>query len=179
LSAASEVAGVLLAQLAAFLTVLLIVSAAHKALTWQRTRAVVQNFAGVPRRAASAAAVAACALEALAGLLLVLPDQRRAGAALATTILGLYLALITRAVAQRRGVVDCGCSFGESSRRLGSFEIARNAMLFAFALLLFVFADASAPLAPSQLLAACALLALYGAVDQLAALQPMRQGTVR
>jgi hypothetical protein len=178
LNAGEEIAGLLLAQLAAFVALLLLASAAHKALTWRRTRSVVENFGGVPRSAASAAAAAACALEGLAGLLLILPDHRRAGAALASAILGLYLALIVRAVAQRRGAVDCGCSFGASSRRLGTFEIARNAVLLAAALFLFAFADAVAPLAPSQLLAACALLALYGAVDQLTALQPMRGGTV-
>ena len=63
MSAAHEVAGVLLAQLAAFLAVLLVVSAAHKALSWRRTGTVVQNFAGVPRAAASAAAVAVCSIE--------------------------------------------------------------------------------------------------------------------
>jgi hypothetical protein len=178
LSAAHEVAGVLLAQLAAFLAVLLVASSAHKALTRRRTWRVVQNFAGVPRPAASAAVVAACAIEGLAGLMLVLPDHRRAGAALAAAILGLYLVLIARAVAQGRGAVDCGCSFGASSRRLGSFEIVRNAALLAAALLLLAFADAVAPWVPSQLLAACALLALYGAVDQLTALRPLRRGTV-
>jgi hypothetical protein len=178
LSAAHEVARVLLAQLAAFLAVLLVASAVHKALSWGRTWTVVQNFAGVPRSAASGAVVAACTIEGLAGLLLLLPDHRRAGAALAIAILGLYLALIVRAVAQRRGVVDCGCSFGASPRRLGAFEIARNAVLLVSAVLLLACADAVAPLVPSQLLAACALLALYGAVDQLTALQPMRQGTV-
>jgi uncharacterized membrane protein YphA (DoxX/SURF4 family) len=178
LSAGHEVAGVLLAQLAAFLALLLVASAAHKALAWRRTRKVVENFAGVPRPAASAAAGAACVIEGVAGLLLILPDYRRAGAALASVILGLYLALIARAVAQRRGAVDCGCSFGASSRRLGAFEIARNAVLLACALTLLAFADEVAPLVPSQLLAACALLALYGAIDQLTALQPMRRGTV-
>jgi uncharacterized membrane protein YphA (DoxX/SURF4 family) len=178
LSVAHEVAGALLAQLDAFLAVLLIASVAHKALSWRRTRMVVENFAGVPRRAASFAAVAACALEGVAGLLLLLPDDRRAGAALASAILGLYLALIVRAVAQRRGAVDCGCSFGASPRRLGTFEIARNLLLLASALLLLRFEDAVAPLVPSQLLAACALLALYGAVDQLTALHPLRQGSV-
>jgi len=83
-----------------------------------------------------------------------------------------------RAVVQRRGAVDCGCSFGASPRRLGTFEIARNLLLLASALLLLRFEDAVAPLVPSQLLAACALLALYGAVDQLTALHPLRQGTV-
>ncbi len=178
MSLAHEVAGALLAQLAAFLAVLLLASAAHKALGWGRTRTVVQNFAGVPHSLASAAAVAACTIEGLAGLLLILPDYRRAGAALATAILGLYLALIVRAVAQHRGAADCGCSFGAGTRRLGMFEIMRNTVLLAAALLLIACADGVAPRVPSQLLAACALLALYGAVDQLAALQPMRRGTV-
>jgi uncharacterized membrane protein YphA (DoxX/SURF4 family) len=169
---------VLLAQLGAFLAVLLVASALHKVLGWRRTWTVVQNFAGVPRSAASVAAVAACSIEGLAGLLLIVPDHGRAGAALAAAILALYLALIVRAVAQRRGAVDCGCSFGTSSRRLGTFEIARNAVLLVSALFLCVFADAVAPLVPSQMLAACALLALYGAVDQLTALQPLRRGTV-
>jgi uncharacterized membrane protein YphA (DoxX/SURF4 family) len=175
---------VLLAQIAAFLAVLLIASAVHKAFGWRRTRAVVEDFGGVPRRAASAVALAVCAIEALAGALLILPDHRRAGAALATAILGLYLALIMHAVAVNRGAVDCGCSFGGGgsrtggSRKLGKFEIVRNSVLLTAALLLLAGADGIAATAPSQLLAACALLALYGAVDQLMALQPMRQGTV-
>jgi uncharacterized membrane protein YphA (DoxX/SURF4 family) len=184
LSAAQDVAGVqdvavvLLAQIATFLAVLLTGSAVHKAFSWRRTRTVVQAFAGVPRRAASAAALAACAIEALAGALLILPDHRRAGAALASAILVIYLALIARAVILNRGVVDCGCSFGGGSRNLGKFEIVRNAVLLSAALLLLAYADAIASPAPSQLLAACALLALYGAVDQLMALQPLRRGTV-
>jgi uncharacterized membrane protein YphA (DoxX/SURF4 family) len=175
---AHDVAGVLLEQIAAFLAVLLIASAVQKALGWRRTRTVVQDFAGVPRRAASTAAFVACALEALAGALLMLPDHRRAGAALASALLSVYLALIARAVALDRGVVDCGCSFGAGSRSLGKFEIVRNAGLLTIALLLFADADAIASMAPSQLLAACALLALYGAVDQVMALRPMRRGIV-
>ena len=178
IAAAYDVASVLLAQVAAFLAVLLIASAVHKAFSWRRTRTVVEDFAGVPRQAASAAAFAACAIEALAGALLMLPDHRRAGAALAAAILSVYLALIARAVALNRGVVDCGCSFGAGSRNLGKYEIVRNAVLLTTALLLLAYADAIASMAPSQLLAACALLALYGAADQLMALQPMRQGTV-
>jgi uncharacterized membrane protein YphA (DoxX/SURF4 family) len=173
-----SVAGVLLAQLAAFLAVLLTASAAHKAFSWRRTRSVVQDFAGVPRPAASAAAFAACALEALAGALLLLPGYRRAGAALAAAILGVYLALIARAVAAGRGAVDCGCNFGAGPRSLGRFEVARNAVLLGAALLLLADADTIASTAPSQLLAACALFALYVAVDQLTALRPMRPGAV-
>jgi uncharacterized membrane protein YphA (DoxX/SURF4 family) len=178
LSVVHDIAAVLLAQLAAFLAALLIASAAHKALAWRRTRAVLENFGRVPSVAAPAAAIGVCALEALAGLLLLLPDASRAGAALASGIFAVYFALIARAVAERRGAIDCGCSFGAGARRLGTFELARNALLLACALLLLVCAHAIAPLAPSQILAACALLALYGAVDQLTALKPLRRGNV-
>lgn len=178
MSAVHEVADVLLAQLAAFLAALLIGSAAHKALSWRRTRKVVEDFAGVPRSAAMLAGIAACASEGLAGLLLIVPEYRRAGAALATALLALYLALIAHAVMQQRGAVDCGCSFGGGARRLGTFEVARNAVLFGGALLVLASRDAVAPLVPSQLLAACALLALYAAIDQLKALQPLRRGTI-
>ena len=178
IAGAPDIVGVLLAQIAAFLAVLFIASVIHTAFSWRRTRTVVEDFAGVPRQAASAAAFAACAIEALAGALLMLPDHRRAGAALAAAILGVYLVLIARAVALNRGGVDCGCSFGAGSRNLGKYEIVRNAVLLTIALLLLAYADAIASIAPSQLLAACALLALYGAGDQLMALQPMRRGTV-
>jgi Methylamine utilisation protein MauE len=178
LSGTLGVAGVLLAQLAAFLALLLIASAAHKAVGWRRTRRVVENFAGVPRPAAAVAAFAACAAEALAGASLVVPELRSTGAWLAAAIFGTYLGLILRAVMQHRGAVDCGCSFGSDPKRLGAFELARNTLLLAAAVLLAAFAHAVSPIAPSQVLAAGALLALYGALDQVMAIQPMRRGTV-
>jgi hypothetical protein len=178
LSGAEDLAGVLLAQLAAFLALLLAASAAHKALGWRRTQRVVRDFAGVPRSAASGAAFVACVAEALAGASLMVPDYRRAGAGLAAAIFAVYLGLIARAVVQRRGEVDCGCSFGAGRKNLGAFEVARNAALFASALMLTVYANEASSIAASQLLAACALLALYGALDQVMALQPMRRGTV-
>lgn len=178
MSAAGTVGGMLLAQLAAFLALLLTVSAAHKALSWRRTLRVMEDFASVPPRAAFAAGFAACLLEALAAASLLVPDHRRAGASLAAVIFAMYLALIARVVVQRREEVDCGCSFGTGPKRLGPFEMARNGVLCGSALVLAAFAQDAVPIAPSQLLAACALLALYGAIDQLMALQPMRRGTV-
>ncbi len=178
MSPADGVAGVLLAQLAAFLALLLAASAAHKAVSWRRTREVMKDFAGVPRPAASGAALLACVAEALAAASLMLPDYRCAGALLAAAIFAAYLALIARAVIQRRAAVDCGCSFGAGRKRLGAFELARNGALFASALILSAFAQDTGSIAPSQLLAACALLALYGAFDQVMALRPMRRGTV-
>jgi hypothetical protein len=57
--------------------------------------------------------------------------------------------------------------------------VARNAALVLLALLVAVPAAAgSVTVAASQVWAACALLALYGAFDQVMALQPMRRGEV-
>jgi hypothetical protein len=81
-----------------------------------------------------------------------------------------------RAIAEGRRDVDCGCSFGRTRHPLGVFEGARNVVLVAMALLVAASAGGAPPLAASQLLAACAFLALYGALDQVMALQPLRRG---
>ena len=169
----------LAAQLAAFLALLLAVAAVHKWVRWDHTRGVVHEFAGVPRAAAAWGVAGAGIAELLAAALLIVPAQRFHGALLAALIFGAYLALMLRAILQGRHDVDCGCSFGSTHRPLGAFDLGRNALLAAGA----SFAAASAahgaaPVNASQLLAACALLALYGALDQVMALKPMRSGAV-
>jgi hypothetical protein len=175
-------------QGAAFEAALLAVSAGHKVFKWSYARTVVQQFAGLPAALAPAALAAAAAAELVACLLLLVPAPalRVAGAVLASVIWASYLALIVRAVAQGRRDVDCGCSFGSGSgaaagsghSELGAFQIARNAVLLAlgmFVAMACAGGDAAA-IQGSQLLAACALLALYVALDQVMALQPLRQG---
>jgi Methylamine utilisation protein MauE len=186
-SGAAEVARLLASQLAAFLALLLAASAVHKGLRFAYTQRVVHDFAGVPRAAAAGAALSAVLLESLAGILLFLPAYRLAGGLLAALIWGVYLALIVRAIGRGLREVDCGCSFGTASfgtasvdatrHPLGAFEVARNALLVVFALLVGGSAQ-NAPLriAASQVLAAGALLALYGAFDQVMALGPLRRG---
>jgi uncharacterized membrane protein YphA (DoxX/SURF4 family) len=173
-------AQLLIAQLAAFLALLLAASSIHKWLRFRHTRSVVHQFAGVPRAAAPWAAAAAALGELLAGALLIVPAYRSNGALLAALILGAYLGLIVRAIAKGRGDVDCGCRFGEGNRRtLGAFEVVRNTALVIFALIVAgAGTSAAAPVRGSQLFAACALLALYGALDQVMGLQPMRRGAV-
>jgi hypothetical protein len=105
------------------------------------------------------------------------PAYRAAGAALAASLLGVYLALILRAILQGRRDADCGCSFGRSRRPLGAFDAGRNAVLTALALgVALASARAAAPIAASQALGAVSLLALYTALDQVMGLQPMRKG---
>lgn len=165
-------------QLAAFQAVLLLASGLHKLIRRETTQAVVHEFAGVPRYLARFAVVAVAAAEVLAGLLLWTPSYRAAGGVLAVMIWGGYLLLILRAIAQGRRDVDCGCTFGNAQRPLGAYHVVRNAGLTSAALLVAAGCAASAtgPLIASQMLAAFALLALYGALDQVMALTPPRSG---
>jgi len=166
-------------QLCAFLALLLAASAAHKALRWAHMQRVAHEFAGVPRSVAPAAAAAAALAESLAAALLFVPAWRWAGALLAALIWGAYLALMLRALAGGRRGVDCGCSFVPTRHPLGAFDVARNAVLVASAMLVAVSAASGAQaVSASQVLAACALLALYGALDHAMALQPLRRGGV-
>jgi hypothetical protein len=174
----AEVLRLLIAQVAAFEALLLAASGIHKALRWRHTLSVIQTFGGVPKSLAAAAAAAVIGGEWLAGAALLMPAPRTLGAALAALIWGGYLALIVRAVARGRRDVDCGCSFGPTRHALGSHHIARNAVLMGLALSIAVTVPLGhgIPVQGVQVLAACTLLALYGALDQVMALQPPRRG---
>lgn len=175
---AAELIAQLAAQAAVFLALLLAASALHKWLRWTGSARAVHEFARVPRRAA-AAALAAVGLAELAAAGMLLGAHRTGGAIIAAAILGTYLALIVRALAAGRRDVDCGCRFGGARHGLGAFEAWRNALLLSLALIV-----AAAPSSREgasiglQLLAAAALLALYGALDQAMALRPLRPAVV-
>lgn len=170
----------LAAQMALFQALLLGVSALHKAAGWMRSVGVVRRFAGVPRSLAPATLGAIVAAELAAGALLIVPSRRAMGATLSALIWSVYLALILRAIVQGRREVDCGCSFGSASRPLGSFQVARNAVLAGLAMLTAAVSYCSGGVAAeaSQVLGGVALLALYGALDQVMAVQPLRRGEV-
>ena len=90
-----------------------------------------------------------------------------------------YLWLILRAIAQGRRDADCGCSFGAGQRPLGAYHVARNAGLTGAALLVAAgAASATGPVIASQILAALALLALYGALDEVMSLTAPRAGAL-
>jgi Methylamine utilisation protein MauE len=168
----------LIVQLAAFQAALLLASGLHKLIRRERTQAVIHEFAGVPRHLAPFAVVAVALLELLAGLLLWTPSHRAAGGVLAVLIWSGYLLLILRAIVQGRRDVDCGCTFGSAQRPLGAYQVVRNAGLTGVALLVAAGSAVSVtgPLIASQILAALALLALYGALDQVMTLTPPRTG---
>jgi hypothetical protein len=176
----AETLRVLIAQLAIFQALLLAASALHKAATWPRALDAVRQFARVPEPFARPVLTALVAAEAVAGALLVVPAYRPAGALLAALIYAGYLAFIIRAIVQERRDVDCGCSFGPTARPLGTLHVIRGLVLTFLALLV---AGASvdlgvAAVVPSQGLGGLALLALYGALDQVMALRPLRSGEV-
>jgi len=168
----------LAAQMATFQAMLLAASAVHKAARWTHSRNLMRQFAGVPGVLAAPSLSAATAVELAAAALLMVPAYRTAGAVLAALIWTLYAALIVRAIVQGRRDVDCGCSFGPTSRPLGSFQIARNVVLAALAACIaWVSAwSAAVPTQGTFILGGLALLALYGALDQVMALQPLRSG---
>jgi hypothetical protein len=183
MAAAASTAGVfelLVAQLAAFQAALLLASGLHKLLRQARTRAVVHEFAGVPRSLAPFAVSAAVAAEVLAAGLLCTEAHRTAGGVLAGLIWGAYLALILRSIARGRRDVDCGCNFGAARRPLGTYPVVRNMGLAVMAAVVVLgsASAASAAVVGSQILAALALLALYCALDQAMALTPPRSGEI-
>jgi Methylamine utilisation protein MauE len=177
-------AQVLAAQLAAFQALLLAVSAVHKAATWSRSLGVMRQFGGVRNALAGPTLAMVIVGELLSGSLLLVPAFRTAGAIMAVGLWTLYLGLILRAILQNRRDQECGCSFGlatsASSRPLGWFQVARNSLLAVMALGIAALSTASGSVAvePSQVLGGIALLALYGALDQVMALQPLRSGEV-
>jgi hypothetical protein len=167
----------LASQTAAFLALLLIASAIHKLLRPARTQEIMQHFAGVPRRFAAFAWLSVSLAELLAGICLTMPGYRAAAALLAVVVWSGYLALILRAIIQRRVDVECGCSFGPNLRPLGIYHVARNAVLIGLAILVGVVAPSGGFEAQgSLLLAAAAFLSLYAALDRTMALRP---GTLR
>jgi hypothetical protein len=176
----SAVMQTLTTQFAVFQALLLIASAAHKAVKWSYSEAAVRQFAGVPSALTAAALAGVIVSELVAGVLLVVPAYREAGAALGGLIWTAYLVLILRAIVQGRRDVACGCSFGPG-RPLGSFQVARNAVLLGLAVFVAMGSAlmGGIRIQGSQALAACALLALYAALDQVMALQPLRSGELR
>ena len=192
MSAASTagVMGLLVSPLAAFLALLLLLSGMHKIIRRDRSQSVVREFAGIPRVLAPFAVVVVAGTESLAGVLLLMPAYRVAGGVLAALLWAAYLGLILRAIAQGRRDVDCGCTFGIAHRPLGAFQVTRNALLVGVSTLVAVGARVSmgAPanigstaggsVMISEILAVLALMALYGALEQVMALTPPRGGAV-
>jgi Methylamine utilisation protein MauE len=173
---AHEVVSLLASQAGAFLALLLAASSLHKLLLGARARQAARDLSGVPASLAPAAVVVVAIAEMAAAIQLLAPGHRAAGAILCAAIYLVYLLLIVRAIGTGRRDIDCGCSFAAAHRPLGWFDIVRNSLLVMLAVFVAVGGEAAMPI--PQLLAAAALLALYGALDTLRSVRPMRRGEV-
>ncbi len=118
--------------LTAFLAMLLLRAAWHKAQALPETTGLIASYGLVPEGREALAARLVIALEVLLLLALVLPPGRSLGAAGTAALLLGYAAAM--AVALRRGQrrIDCGC--GGPPQVVSALTIGRNAVLALMAL---------------------------------------------
>jgi len=155
---------------AAALAIVLLAGAWHKLADLDAFTLAVERYRLLGPAGARATALLLPPLEALAGLALLHPASRAAGAALAAAILLLVTTAVAINLLRGRRDIDCGCGAPGSGRRLSWILVARNAALVALCAL------AAAPESPRELVwldgfttafAALALWAVYGAVNEL------------
>jgi len=177
MDAALDASIALLARAAA-LTVglVLLAGAAHKARDWTVFRGAVENYDLLPAALVAPVAVALPALEAAAGVALLIEPLRGAGAALGLVAIGTATFAIAINVVRGRTAIDCGCGGLDGRQRLSWGLVARNGTLIA---VLVAGADVSPPragdVAAYATLAATTLLlvALYATASQLLANRPL------
>lgn len=158
-----------MAAVALFLALLLAVSAGHKLVERQRLAGVAARLAGAPAQLGPALLLAAAAYEATAALALIVAPLRPGGALAAAALWSGYALALLHHRGER---LDCGCDFVRREKPIGTFAIARSALLAALAVAVAVSPAAAWTLdAP---FAALALLALWIAASELSAL-PARE----
>lgn len=161
-----------MAELSLFLTLVLLVSAAHKFLEPERLTIAAVRLTGVPASLGPVVNVGVAAMEIAAAVALLFAAAQPVGALLAALIWSFYGV----ALARRFGTaLDCGCSFASREKRIDFFAVAR-----AFGLALFALATIAMPISSLSLLspfAALGLLALYIASGELSSIFiPERRG---
>jgi len=153
-----------------FLAVLLATSAGHKLIARERLAVAAARLAGMPLAMGPALLLASASAEVLAALALLAEPLRQAGAIAASALWSLYAVAL---FARRGQVLDCGCDFVRRERPVAAPAIARPALLAVLALIV-----ASQPVTGFQAdapFAAMALLALYFAASELAAIPALRR----
>jgi hypothetical protein len=152
--------------LALFLAMVLLTAAMHKLVARDRLAAAAARLAGVSPALGQPLSFTAAAVEAGAGLALIMPAARPAGALVAALLWAAYALLLLRAHRAGRAF-DCGCSFGAQPKVVTLYPVKRAAVLAVLAI--------GAPLLPAaipgvlDLFAALAFFALYLAAGELAA----------
>lgn len=155
----------MMAALALFLALVLALSAGHKLIERDRLGVAAARLAGVDGAIGAVLSLAAAAIEGAAALALVLPGLQPLGGAIAALLWSVY----TLALWRRRGMsLDCGCTFAAREKPVDGVAVARAAALAGLALA--VAAAPSDPISIETPFAALALLALYLALGELAAI---------
>lgn len=153
-----------MAELALFLALVLAVSAGHKLLARERMAVAVARLCGLPQPFAPPANLAVAGLEASAALILVSPETRAIGGALAAALWVAYAAALVRRFGAR---LDCGCGFAVRSEPIGRLAVGRALGLCGLAALVATLP--STVFTWTTPFAACGFLALYVALGELAA----------
>lgn len=149
--------------LALFLSLVLAVAAAHKALHREQMVSATARLTETKPAIAAMIGIAAAGLEAVAALALLLPDTRSIGAGIAAVLwVGYGLALMRRL----GETLDCSCDFGSKAKPVGLFAVSRAFALAVLGVMLVLLP--SAPLTPDAPFAALAFFALYVAAGLLA-----------
>ncbi|MDE2562127.1 MAG: hypothetical protein KGL48_07745 [Sphingomonadales bacterium] len=151
--------------LALSLALVLAGSALHKALSRERLTLAAARLAGTGPASGALLLAAAGSVEMLAALALALPGPTRLGAILAAAVWLVYAAAL---FARRGQVLDCGCDLFAREKPVSAFQVGRALMLAALATLVGVLP--AAPLTIDAPFAALALVALYIAAGELAAI---------
>lgn len=153
-----------------FLVLLLAGSAAHKLAARDRLALAAARLTGVPLALGPALLLGAATIEVLAAAAMLASPLRIAGALAAAALWSGYAMAL---VARRGEVLDCGCDLALREKPVGAVAFGRPALLAALALAI-VLAPAST-FAFDTPFAALALLAVYFAASELAALPPPAQ----
>ena len=179
------VAQLAIAQLGAFVSLLLLASGVHKLRGRERAAQAVTQLTGLPAGRAGVLAVLLGLLEIAAGVGLWVAPLRVDAALLAVLLWSGYFVFLVQAVASGARAVDCGCSFASGHAEIDLFAVLRAGALALLAMLVACSAgvapgavpyEAGAAAVGTEVLAGLGLLALYIALDQVMALKPLRPG---
>lgn len=152
-----------------------LIGAAQKAREWPSFRAALAAYRLLPDALVAPVALALPALEFVAGIALLPPAWRGAGAVLAGALLALVTGAVAINVARGRTDIDCGCGGAEGRQRLSWALVPRNAVLL---VAIAASAQTAAPRALGLLdyatvaFASLALYGLFACASQLLANQP-------
>lgn len=115
--------------LASAAALVFVVGAVQKARDWQSFRNALGAYRLLPDALVTPVALALPAVELVAGLALLAPSFRDAGAVLAAALLAIVTGAVAINLARGRTDIDCGCGGAEGRQRLSWGLVARNAVL--------------------------------------------------